>query len=233
MTAAESAASFVAQMNSQGWAATEPVVAPPLLERVAGELGPFTQERRGGIRNLLAISEAVCELARHEEVRWMAQALLGSECFVARALFFDKTPAANWKVVWHQDLTIAVSERRDVAGFGPWSIKAGVTHVQPPTDVLQRMLAVRVHLDDCTADNGPVRVLPGSHLVGKLTPDDIEEWKARVDSVDCLVKRGGLLAFRPLLLHASSAAKAPHRRRVVHFEFAAGELPGGLAWKKD
>ena len=94
-----------------------------------------------------------------------------------RAILFDKTPSANWKVVWHQDLTIAVRERGVVSGFGPWSEKEGVVHVQPPIELLERMLAVRVHLDDCGADNGPVRVLPASHRVGRLSGEAIDEWR--------------------------------------------------------
>ena len=71
-----------------------------------------------------------------------------------RGLYFDKLPEANWKVPWHQDLSIAVRARLDVEGFGPWTEKAGVLHAQAPAAVLERMLAVRVHLDDCGRENG-------------------------------------------------------------------------------
>ena len=36
--------------------------------------------------------------------------------------------------------------------------------------------------------------------------------------------------MRPLLVHASSPATVPSRRRVVHLEFAAAELPSPLEW---
>jgi len=97
--------------------------------------------------------------------------------------------------------------------------------------VLERMLAVRVHLDNCMAENGPVRVMSGSHTVGKLAACEVDEWRARSPSVDCLVARGGILAFRPLLLHASSPAIRPGHRRVVHLEFAVGDLPDRLDWR--
>jgi hypothetical protein len=223
--------SLVPEIEAAGWAATPPLVEPELLDRVAADLAPLARDGRGGLRNLLDVSAAVGDLARHPAPRGLATAVLGAGGFVARAIFFDKTPDANWKVVWHQDLTIAVQARRDVPGFGPWSVKAGVTHVQPPAEVLERMLAVRVHLDDCTADNGPVRVLPGSHRGGKLTAAAVDAWKASTRPIDCLVARGGLLAFRPLVLHASAPATRPGHRRVVHLEFATGELPGGLAWQ--
>ena len=166
--------------------------------------------------------------ARSTAVRHIPEALLGTGCFVTRAILFDKTPESNWKVPWHQDVAIAVAARHDEPGFGPWSVKDGVVHVQPPAEVLAGMVTVRVHLDDCAADNGPVRVLPRTHSLGKLSQDQIEHLRGKVTEVACTARRGGLLAFRPLLLHASSASTSPRRRHVAHFEFAAADLPGAL-----
>jgi ectoine hydroxylase-related dioxygenase (phytanoyl-CoA dioxygenase family) len=218
----------VARIERDGWISTEPVVDSALLDAVIAE--SLTQPGAAGARNILAQSGAVRTLARAPAVRALAECVLGQGCFVVRGILFDKTPATNWKVVWHQDLSIAVRERHEAPEFGPWSEKAGAVHVQPPAALLARMLAVRVHLDACTADNGPVRVLPGSHQGGRLTSEAIEHWKATTEAVTCIVARGGLLAFRPLLLHASSPAQHPAHRRVVHFEFAAEPLPYGLAW---
>ena len=134
-------------------------------------------------------------------------------------------------MTWHQDLTIAVRERHEVPGFAFWSEKAGVMHVQPPVSILENMLAVRLHLDDCGPDNGPVRVLPGSHRHGRIAESEIPAWRQRVAEVVCTVPRGGVLLMRPLLLHASSPAVSPSRRRVVHIEYAADGLPGGLEWR--
>jgi len=199
------------RIERDGWVSTGPPVDPELLDAVIAELPPVSDA--AGARNILEESAAVRTLAHAPGVRTLAEAVL-----------------ANWKVIWHQDLSIAVRERGDAPGFGPWSEKAGVTHVQPPATLLERMLAVRVHLDACTADNGPVRVLSGSHRSGRLASDAIEQWKAATEPVTCVVPRGGLLAFRPLLLHASSPALHPAHRRVVHFELAAEALPHGLAW---
>ncbi|WP_338868624.1 phytanoyl-CoA dioxygenase family protein [Myxococcus stipitatus] len=93
------------------------------------------------------------------------------------------------------------------------------------------MLALRIHLDDCGEENGPVRVLPGTHLQGRLTEADIDDRKSRIAPVTCLARRGDVLAFHPLLLHASSPATRPGHRRVLHLEFAAATLPGGLEWR--
>lgn len=182
------------------------------------------------IRNLLEEVPEVRALARSAAVRALVEPVLGEGAFAVRGILFDKTPDANWKVVWHQDLTIAVRERQEVPGFGPWSEKEGVPHVQPPAPLLAGMVAVRLHLDDCTETNGPVRVIPGSHRDGRLAPGDIDRWRAAGPEVVCTVPRGGILAFHSLLLHASSPAQVPAHRRVVHLEFAADPLPGGLEW---
>ena len=217
-------------VERDGWAVTPPVVPQLELDRLLAELTPLGADGRGGVRNLLDASPAVRALAAGPAVRTAAEAVLGPDCFAVRAILFDKTAGANWKVVWHQDLTIAVRERANVAGFGPWSEKGGVPHVQPPAELLERMLAVRVHLDDCGAENGPVRVIPGSHRAGRLSAAAVDAWRAGAAAVDCLAERGAILAFRPLILHASSPAAAPGHRRVVHLEFAAEELPAPLEW---
>jgi ectoine hydroxylase-related dioxygenase (phytanoyl-CoA dioxygenase family) len=209
-------------------------MAPSGLDALITDLAPLTATSpgRGGVRGLLDLP-VVQALAQSAPVRAVATAALGPCCFAVRGILFDKTPDANWKVVWHQDLTIVVCERRDVAGFGPWTTKGGIPHVQAPETVLARMIAVRVHLDACDHVNGPVRVLPGSHREGRLSTKKIDTWKAKAEPVDCLVERGGILAFHPLLLHASSPAQTPAHRRVIHLEFAAAELrelPGGIAW---
>jgi ectoine hydroxylase-related dioxygenase (phytanoyl-CoA dioxygenase family) len=192
--------------------------------------------RRGAdtyaMRNLLEMVPEVQTLADSKSIRILVEAVLGPNAFVVRGLLFDKTPEANWKVAWHQDLSIAVKHRVEVTGFGPWSIKAGVHHVQPPASVLEQMVTVRLHLDDCHEENGPLQVLPGSHIHGKLGASEIEAWRNRVPATSCILGQGGTLLMRPLLLHASSAAQRPAHRRVIHLEFTASSLPKGLEWLK-
>ena len=182
-----------------------------------------------GRRNLLGLSPEIRSLAGSAPIRALVRSTLGDDCFAVRALFFDKTPEANWKLFWHQDNVIAVKERVEVAGFTAWSEKSGVWQTQPPISVLEQMLAVRVHLDDCSADNGPLRVLPGSHRHGWLD-DELDHWKSTVPEVTCVVKAGGAVLMRPTILHASARAEVPSRRRVIHIEFASQELPSGLQW---
>lgn len=224
--------SIADRIAHDGWAVTAPCVPQLMLDRVSAELETLagSEDVRGGIRNLFEISPAARALATSRAVRDVAEAVLGPHCFAVRALLFDKTPSANWKVTWHQDVTIAVRARERVDGYGPWSEKGGVPHVQAPAELMERMLAVRVHLDDCGPSNGPVRVLNGSHRVGRLSGTAIDAWRSASEPVDCLVERGGILAFRPLILHASSPATVPGRRRVLHFDFAAEQLPMPLQW---
>ena len=183
---------------------------------------------RHGLRNLLHTCPEVVVLAA--DLRHVVAPVLGAGAFPVRGIFFDKLPDATWEVGWHQDLSIAVAERIEAPGFGGWSVKQGVPHVQPPAAVLERMLTVRVHLDDCGEDNGPLRVLSGSHAHGRLNDEAIEKWKLLGEEVTCLVPQGGAVLLRPLLLHASSSARNPRHRRVIHIEYAAAALPHGLRW---
>lgn len=185
--------------------------------------------RRGGIRNLLTISD-VNDLASSFSVRAMVEEILGPEARVVRGTLFDKTAGANWKVPWHQDVTIEVQSRVDVEGFGPWSMKAGVLNVQPPSSVMDQMISLRFHLDDCPEQNGALRVIPGTHIRGKLGEREVQGIGEGSASVVCSMKRGGLLMMRPLLVHASSASATPGHRRVIHLDFSAATLPTGMAW---
>ncbi|HET6879562.1 MAG TPA: phytanoyl-CoA dioxygenase family protein [Pirellulales bacterium] len=183
-----------------------------------------------GRRNLLRLPE-IDRLAASPQLRNVVEPFLGKGAFAVRGLWFDKLPAANWRVAWHQDLTIAVCRRVEAPGFTAWSVKAGVEHVQPPDEVLARMLTVRLHLDDCGVDAGPLRVIAGSHRAERLSAEAIERWTRDGREIICCPRRGGALVMRPLLLHASSPANDPRHRRVIHLEFAADDLPFGLEWQ--
>lgn len=228
------------QIERDGFALLRDVLAPQevsaliaALERVGNSPSARRRESVYAIRNLLEEVPEAAALANSSALRFLVTPVLGPNCFPVRGILFDKTPDANWNVVWHQDLSIAVRERKDVAGFGPWSEKAGIIHVQPPVWVLERMLTVRLHLDDCDAANGPLLVLPGSHQDGKLKAEEIQQRRALIPSLSCPVPSGGALLMRPLLLHASSRSLSPRHRRVIHLEYAAEPLPEGLHWHQE
>jgi hypothetical protein len=188
---------------------------------------------RGGVyavRNLLHLSPTINGFAYSAQVRSIVEANLATSAFPVRGMLFDKTPMANWVVPWHQDLTICVVERMDVPGYGPWTTKAGMCHVQPPVPILESMLSVRIHLDDCDESNGALRVIPGTHRLGRLTHERILEQQRSAGYVSCAVRAGGVVLMRPLLLHASSAASNANHRRVIHIDYTSSSLDGGLRW---
>lgn len=111
-------------------------VVPACLDETTVQLlSEQFDEARPPERNLLSVPR-IQALAITKPVREIMETVLGPGCFAVRGIFFNKTRSSNWKVVWHQDLTIAVRERADVNGFGPWTIKAGILHVQPPSEVM-------------------------------------------------------------------------------------------------
>jgi ectoine hydroxylase-related dioxygenase (phytanoyl-CoA dioxygenase family) len=183
-----------------------------------------------GVRNLLNVAPLVREFAASEAVRKLVEPIAGEKARVVRAIFFDKTPEANWKVPYHQDLTIAVREQKEVDGFTAWTRKADIFHVQPPESVLENIVSLRVHLDDTDESNGALRVIVGSHRFGRLSASEIQQIKTEGEIATCRVGKGGAMLMRPLLLHASSAATNALHRRVLHFEFSSVELPAGLEW---
>jgi ectoine hydroxylase-related dioxygenase (phytanoyl-CoA dioxygenase family) len=225
------------KVEEEGFAICDGVLSEQAVGRLLAALERIGQagsvRRRGGIfavRNLLEASAEVRELADSLVVRELVEPILGPEFFPVRGIFFDKIPNANWKVPWHQDVTIAVREKVEADGFGPWSVKAGVLHVQPPSFVLERMISVRLHLDTCHEVNGALRVIPASHQQGRIPEEQIEAIRAKVPERICSVEVGGAMLMRPLLLHASSPCIAPGHRRVIHIDFASSLLPNGMRW---
>lgn len=205
-----------------------------LIQAIAlAQKSMFAKHRSGSMyamRNVLKAIPAIQALASSPRISSLASAVLGINAYPIKAILFDKTAKANWKVAWHQDLTIAVAAKKPVAGFGPWSEKAGIPHVQPPVEILENLLTLRIHLDDCNADNGALKVIPKSHLDGKLDSETIHSLKQTGNVHVCTAKAGDVLVMRPLLLHSSSPAVQPSHRRVLHVEYSALNLPGGLKW---
>lgn len=156
--------------------------------------------------------------------------LLSREASPVRAVLFDKTADANWAVAWHQDRTIAVAERLEVEGFGPWSRKDGALHVMPPVEVLAGMATIRIHLDHCGPGNAPLKVALGSHRLGLVAAARAGAVAAEHKQIECVADAGDVWAYSTPILHASDRSQRPSRRRVLQLDYACGDLPGGLAW---
>lgn len=127
-----------------------------------------------GVRNLLNISPEVKEFSEGETVGKLAENFLDERAKIVRAIYFDKNADANWKVPWHQDLTISVKEKRESKGFSVWTMKAKIQHVQPPVEILEKMVTLRFHLDDADETNGALKVIPKSHTKGRLSAAEIK-----------------------------------------------------------
>lgn len=174
---------------------------------------------KAGARHVLGVP-AVRALTADARILEIAKQYLGPYAIPFRATLFDKSPANNWLVTWHQDLALPLCERSADPAWGPWSIKAGVLHAHAPAEALERIVALRVHLDASTPENGPLRVLPGSHARGVLTQDEILALAASLKPVECVTPSGGVVALRPLTVHASSKLLGSQPRRVLHIEYA-------------
>lgn len=161
----------------------------------------------------------------------IAAAVLGPGARPVRAILFDKTAERNWALGWHQDRTIVVKERIDADGYGPWTVKSALIQVEPPFNILERMVTLRVHLDAVDERNAPLRVVPGSHRLGRLPEAEIGRVVATLGERLCFAERGDVWLYATSVVHASLAADPPRRRRVLQIDYSADATPGPLAWR--
>jgi ectoine hydroxylase-related dioxygenase (phytanoyl-CoA dioxygenase family) len=218
----------ISTVMTEGFAIVPEVFTATELTALATELAAASLSRsRAGMRHILH-HLSVASIASDSRLLKLGKEVLGPNAFPFRATLFDKSPAANWLVVWHQDTALPLRGKRDVSGWGPWSIKDGVTYAHAPASALQNVLAIRVHLDNSNEDNGPLRVLPNTHHRGVLSDDEIQRVSREIAPVACTVPRGGLVLMRPLIVHASSKAISAHSRRVLHIEYASQRCFDGL-----
>lgn len=183
-----------------------------------------------GTRNLL--EQLWCAaLVAPIRARLHALGVLPADAVAVQCTLFRKTPECNWNVPYHQDVSIPVAARVDDAGLSGWTIKEDGDYVQPPTSLLAASLAVRLHVDPCSADDGALRVVPGSHRLGRIEAERVAAIDKRSREVVCEADVGDAILMRPLLLHASSKARTPNGRRVLHFLFAPPQPGCGLSWR--
>jgi len=211
-------------VEEHGFAIIPDVLGQEDISRLSGDLADAMLRRsRAGVRHALR-NPAVAVLARDSRLLGIAKDVLGSEAFPFRATLFDKSPDSNWLVVWHQDTALPLRNKQEAQGWGPWSVKDGIIYAHSPADALSQVLALPVHLDDSTEQNGPLRVLPATHTLGVLTDDEIHQLSTQVSAVNCLVQGGGVVAIKPLIVHGSSKSQSENSRRVLHIEYAASEF---------
>jgi Phytanoyl-CoA dioxygenase (PhyH) len=222
------AAKAVSEFKKSGYFVISGVVDAVLNRR----LGAFVGGIANGAGSRRLLDEAWCaHLAGALRGDPRVRSLLPRNAVAVQCTLFDKSPTKNWLAALHQDLGIPVKERVDSPECSGWSEKEGHLYVQPPVSVLERLVAVRVHIDDCPAESGALRVVPHSHIEGRVDPSQVEALRQRHGETVIPVAQGGVLVMRPLLLHASSKATSLTPRRVLHFVFGPPLLPLGLEWR--
>jgi len=196
-----------------------------LLENLSGFSG---KRRRAGARHLMS-HPTIAALALDERLLEIARRALGRNAVPYRATLFEKSISARWLVVWHQDRALPLEAQFNLPDWGPWSLKAGVTYAPAPEWALSRIIALRIHLDNSVEDNGPLRIIAGSHVAGVMSEKEILAYAGARQPLECLIGRGGVLAMRPLLIHSSAKPHSNRPRRVLHIEYADGlDLAPGI-----
>ncbi|APG06493.1 hypothetical protein BJI69_11030 [Luteibacter rhizovicinus DSM 16549] len=176
-----------------------------------------------GSRALLSF-EGIGSLGRSLASHPLIATLLAPGAQAVQCTLFSKSDTSAWSVTPHQDLSIPVHERHDTIGWSGWSHKEGMWFAQPPVEVLEQFVAVRLQLDDNAAETGPLEVVPGTHRMGRLSSEAIRDAAASC-KVPCVVERGGVVVLRPLLIHSSAKGRTAGNRRVLHFLYGP-PLPG-------
>ncbi|KQN79147.1 phytanoyl-CoA dioxygenase [Duganella sp. Leaf61] len=217
------------RFEDDGFAIVADVLDETACASISASLGQAISEGTGA-RSMLEMPWCRA-LARTIRLHPLIGAALPEHAVAVQCTYFEKSRDQNWLVPIHQDLSIPVREKIDHQALSGWSEKDGAIFVQPPEAVLQELVAVRLHLDECGSDDGPLKVLPGSHKAGRLSAQAALTARDNLGEVSCTVGKGGVLILRPLLLHASSKANGSSRRRVLHFVFGPGVLPYGLRWQ--
>lgn len=180
------------------------------------------------IRQFLKEVPATVDTIFNANLKTVLTQVLGQNYFVVKSIYFDKPQTSNWYVSYHQDLTISVDKKISLSGFNFWTVKQKQFAVQPPLDILQNIVTVRIHLDDTDENNGALKVIPKSHAKGIYRTENTD-WKTE-NEVSCNVSKGGIMLMKPLLLHSSGRTTNNRQRRVIHIEFSNQELPTELNW---
>jgi hypothetical protein len=225
--------SQTSQLKADGFATFSNVFDTDEIAEIETAIEKYRQSQSGklpGLRNIFSHCPEIKTLAQSVQLIDLAIEILGEKPVPINATLFDKTEESNWYVTWHQDRSIVVKDKIETPGFGPWSIKAKMNYVQPPFQILEKVVAFRIHIDNCPEQNGAIKFVKGSHKHGFIEPEQINKWREGKEVVLCPAKAGDIIAMHPLILHASSQVLEPTNRCVLHIEYSNAKLPNGLEW---
>lgn len=216
------------QFEALGFGISQTILSASKLSEITQALENVAP-KGAGIRQLLA--QSWCQqLAAQLQTHPSLAAHIPAEYCAVQCTYFEKSTDQNWLVPIHQDLSIPVKAKIDTPDWQGWSEKEGQLFVQAPRAVLEHLIAVRLHIDACDINDGALRVVPRSHLFGRLSNAEGIQLREQEGEQLCPVEAGAVMLMRPQLLHASSKASRDSRRRVLHFVFAPADLPDGLEW---
>lgn len=185
-------------------------------------------DKQFGVRYFLMNNEELAPLIFTSKLKSLIQKI-SPNAFVVKSIYFDKPPNANWIVNWHQDITINVTGESDNPEYTKWRKTKKRTAVRSPSDILEKMFTIRIHLDDCSEKNGALRIIPKSHLQGVIQMKNITTAIKATEKI-CKVKKGGILLMKPMVLHSSKRVENEMNRRIIHIEFSSNELAEGVNW---
>lgn len=180
------------------------------------------------IRQLIKNMPELTDLLFNEKLKKLISDISESEYFLTKSIYFDKPSESNWFVAYHQDLSISVDKREKLENYSNWTFKKGQYGVQPPIEILEDTVTIRIHLDKTDKNNGALKVIPKSHLRGILRTDS-KDWNLENEFI-CDVEKGGAMLMKPLTLHASNRTTNGRKRRVIHLEFNKHNLAEPLNW---
>lgn len=180
------------------------------------------------IRQLIKNVPELSGLLFNKKLLALLNSFSESEYFLTKAIYFDKPSESNWFVAYHQDLSISVNQKAALENYTNWTFKKGQYGVQPPIEILEDTITIRIHLDDTNKDNGALRVIPKSHLNGIVRVQS-KKWNTENEFI-CEVPKGGIMLMTPLTLHASNRTTNGKKRSVIHLEFNKHQLTKPLTW---
>lgn len=109
-------------------------------------------------------------------------------------------------------------------------IETGRTVTTSEMDGSRRRLRFADWTDQVDANNAPLRIVPGSHRLGRLSEAEVQGVVATSGERPCLAERGDVWLYATPIVHASLAADPPRRRRVLQVDYSADAAPHPLAW---
>lgn len=208
--------------SRHGFTIIEGLITEDQLSQIEQQLMQFKLTNAGS-RELL--TQPWCQqLAETLKMNAQLAHLLPINTVAIQCTYFKKTAEKNWLVALHQDLSIPVRHYLSAEGFSGWSHKQNMLFVQPPIQYMEQLVAVRVHIDDCLHEHGPLKVVAGTHRDGKIAEADLPRIRDQIGEQECTVVKGDAVIMRPLIVHSSSKAIQTNGRRVLHFLFAPATL---------